>query len=122
MVDKKKELAELEIKIDRLEEKMMNDEIEPYTYKKWFSKYSGQKAYLDSEIQKLSADQKGKWKKAMELLNNLLDIPSIFRQAEILDQHSLIKEVFKHGIIYLDGKCRTPSVNPGFAHNYLRIK
>jgi hypothetical protein len=32
--ERQKELADLEVKIERLEEKMMNDEIEPNTYKK----------------------------------------------------------------------------------------
>lgn len=120
--ERKRELSELTEKIERLEEKMMNDEIEPYTYKKWFNKYAGQKAYLDNEIQKLNADQKDKWKKALALLDHLLDVPSFFEESEILDQHSMLREVFKHGITYSDGKCRTPTINPGFAHNYLKIK
>ena len=120
--EKRVERSELQIKIDRLEEKMMNDEIEPVTYKKWFSKYSSQKAYLDSEIYKLSIDKKSALKKAIELLDYLLDVPGIFRVADILDQHALIREVFKHNIIYSDGKCRTPVVNPAFSHNYLGFK
>jgi hypothetical protein len=43
-------------------------------------------------------------------------------KAEILDQHCLIREVFKHPLTYKDGQCRTPTINPGFAHNYLKIK
>jgi len=120
--DKRAALNELETKIERLEEKMMNDEIEPATYKKWFGRYAGDRAYLVSEIQKLNSDQKEKWKKALELLPVLSDIPGIFEKAEILDQHSLIREVFKHPLIYKDGQCRTPAINPGFAHNYLKIK
>ena len=100
----------------------MNDEIEPATYKKWFGKYSGEKAFLVSEIQKLNSDQKERWKKAMVLLPNMVDVPAIFEKAEILDQHSLIREVFKHPLTYKDGQCRTPTINPGFSHNYLKIK
>ena len=120
--DKRAALNELETKIERLEEKMMNDEIEPATYKKWFGRYAGDRAYLVSEIQKLNSDQKEKWKKVLELLPVLSDIPGIFEKAEILDQHSLIREVFKHPLVYKDGQCRTPTINPGFAHNYLKIK
>src|SRR3546814_558910 len=36
-----------------LEEKMMNDEIETVTYKKWFSKYSEQKAHLQRALNKI---------------------------------------------------------------------
>lgn len=120
--ERQTELADLEGKIERLEEKMMNDEIEPNTYKKWFGKYAGEKAFLTSEIQKLKAHDKSNWEKIMKLLPTLLDIPGIFEKAEINDQHSLIREVFKHPLTYKDGQCRTPTINPAFAHNYLKIK
>ncbi|MDB5063005.1 MAG: site-specific recombinase, invertase Pin [Mucilaginibacter sp.] len=100
---------------------MMNDEIEPNTYKKWFSKYAGEKAFLTSEIQKLKADDKSNWEKITKLLPTLLDVPGIFEKAEINDQHSLIREVFKHPLTYKDGMCRTPTINPAFAHNLLKI-
>ena len=119
--DRQKELADIEAKIEKLEEKMMNDEIEASTYKKWFNKYAGEKAFITSEIKKLKSDNKGKWEKMMELLPTLLDVPGIFEKAEINDQHSLVREVFKHPLVYKDGMCRTPTINPAFAHNLLKI-
>ena len=44
--DRQKELADVETKIEKLEEKMMNDEIKASTYKKWFNKYAGEKDTL----------------------------------------------------------------------------
>lgn len=49
-------------------------------------------------------------------------IPSIFEKADILDQHALIREVFKHDITYSDGACRTLSMNPMFTHNVFEFK
>ncbi|QTE40438.2 recombinase family protein [Mucilaginibacter gossypii] len=108
--DRQKELTDIETKIERLEEKMMNDEIEPSTYKKWFNRYAGEKAFIVSEIKKLKEDNKDKWQKMMDLLPTLLDIPGIFEKADINDQHSLIREVFKHPLMYKDGMCRTPTI------------
>jgi len=78
--DRQKELADVETKIEKLEEKMMNDEIKASTYKKWFNKYAGEKAFITSEIKKLKSDNKGKWEKMMELLATLLDVPGIFEK------------------------------------------
>ncbi|MGE7521043.1 recombinase family protein, partial [Pedobacter suwonensis] len=115
-------LKEIEHKIQRLEEKMMNDEIESSTYKKWFSKYSGEKGYLLSEIKKLNAGDPKRFASILKLLPELISIPAIFEKANIIDQHSLIREVFKHDIIYSEGACRTLSINPMFAHNVLKFK
>jgi hypothetical protein len=45
---KAEELILLEKKIDELEEKMVNNEIENQTYKKWFKKLSVQKFKIES--------------------------------------------------------------------------
>ncbi len=74
----------------------MNDEIESSTYKKWFSKYSGEKGYLLSEIKKLNASDPKRFASILKLLLELISIPAIFERANIIDQHSLVREVFKH--------------------------
>jgi len=42
--------------MDSAEEKLMNDEIESVTYKKWYKKYMFQKSTPESEIQALQKD------------------------------------------------------------------
>lgn len=73
----------------------------------FIGKYAGDKAFLVSEIQKLNSDQKERWKKALALLPVLSDIPGLFEKAEILDQHCLIREVFKHPLTYKMGSANT---------------
>jgi hypothetical protein len=55
------------------------------TYKKWFSKYSGEKSYLVSEIKKLNAGDQLRNNSMLKLLPALVNIPAIFKKAVILD-------------------------------------
>ncbi|RZJ86250.1 MAG: hypothetical protein EOO20_18700 [Chryseobacterium sp.] len=87
-----------------------------------FPKYSGEKEYWLSEIKKLNAGDPRRFASILKLLPELISILTIFERATIIDQHSLIREVFKHNIIYSEGACRTLSINPMFAHNVLKFK
>lgn len=78
--------------------------------------------FLVSEMNKLKEDDKDKRQKMRDLLPTLPDIPGIFEKAGIKDQHSFIREVFKHPLTYKDDMCRTHTKNPAFAHNLLKIK
>lgn len=100
----------------------MNDEIEGQTYKKWYKKFNIQKAKLESEIQELSKEETMGLDKVQRLLPHLTDLPGIFKKANIFQKHSIVREVFKAGFIYVDGVLRTPYLNPVFAHNALILK
>ncbi len=94
---KKEELDEVNKKIDNLEEKLMNDQIDSQTYKKWFKRLRGQKAILEGEIQELNKEQSTSWITAEKLLPSLTNIPEIFEKANIFQKHSFLREVFKAG-------------------------
>jgi hypothetical protein len=47
-------LKEVITKIERLEERLIKDEIETITYKKWFAKLSAEKGALETAINNLS--------------------------------------------------------------------
>jgi len=94
---KKEELDEVNKKIDNLEEKLMNDQIDSQTYKKWFKRLRGQKAILEGEIQELNKEQSTSWITAEKLLPSLTNILEIFEKANIFQKHSILREVFKAG-------------------------
>ena len=58
----------------------------------------------------------------IKLLPGLLDMNILFDNANINQQHSILNEVFKQGLTFRDGAFRTPSVNPTFSHNILKMK
>jgi site-specific DNA recombinase len=100
----------------------MNDEIESNTYKKWFKKYSCEKATLLSQIETLNQNHSNKWITLQQMLPCLTQIPNIYRFANVCQKHSFTREVFKHGLIFKDCTFGTPYINPVFAHNEMILK
>ncbi len=119
---KKEELDEVNKKIDNLEEKLINDQIDSQTYKKWFKRLRGQKAILEGEIQELNKEHSTSWITAEKLLPSLTNIPEIFEKANIFQKHSILREVFKAGLMFNEGSFRTPFINPALSHNLLILK
>lgn len=117
-----KGLASMEKKIEKLEERLMNDEIGGDTYKRWYRKYAEDKAAIETALNRLGQREKEKWQKAKKALPQLASLHQIYQRANLKQKHQLLKGVFKGGLAFYDGKLRTPSVNPVFSHNLLKIK
>jgi septal ring factor EnvC (AmiA/AmiB activator) len=74
--EKNRAYKEASEKLDKLEERLLKDEIEVSTYKKWFRKYSSDRATLQEDIKDLRSDHASKWVRLRELfpyLNDLLE-------------------------------------------------
>ncbi len=56
------------------------------------------------------------------VLPYMLNLPGIFEDASINQQHAILNEVFKHGLTCRDGMFRTPWIHPEFEHNLLKLK
>ncbi|HJP63554.1 MAG TPA: recombinase family protein, partial [Mucilaginibacter sp.] len=119
---KTKQLEVTNQKIEELEERFFNKEIELDTYKRWYSKYSIEKGHLMDELTSLNADNKGVWGRLQNVLPKLTSLAEIYEQASIKFKHQLIRAVFKHPITFSEGAFRTPSISELFMHNYLKIK
>jgi site-specific DNA recombinase len=111
------ELQDVNIKIDKLEEKIVNDEIEPETYRKYYKKYQYDKARLTDELGHLKGLNGDRLDEQLALLPHLASLSAMFEKANINQKHSLLKGVFKHGMTYSEGAFRTPWINPAFTHN-----
>ena len=92
---KLEELHAIDAKIDGLEEKMVNNEIENATYKKWFKKFSVQKSIIEAEIMDLNKQNDGNLSRAAHLIPSLLDLKAIFKKSTIFQKHSILREVFE---------------------------
>ena len=114
---KKDQLKNLLVKIDRLEERLINDEIEIETYRKYFKKFQLEKALLNEEIGFLTKLQDDSFNEKLALLPHLVSMPAIYKQANLNQKHSLLNGVFKHGLMFSEGAYRTPYINPVFTHN-----
>jgi site-specific DNA recombinase len=118
---KQGQLKDITAKIERLEERLINDEIEVDTYKKYYRKFQAEKALLSSEIGLLDNSVSDKINRQLALLPLLINIPAIYDRATLNQKHSLLHGVFKHGLSYSEGAFRTPYITPALRHNLLKM-
>ena len=52
----------------------------------------------------------------------MLNLPQIFKDSSLAQQHAIISEVFKRGLTFKNGAFRTLWINPEFEANLLDIK
>lgn len=123
LINHKKELLSgNQIKLENLEEKFINSEINNETYKKWSNKLNIENARLKDEIYNLSNGISEQIQDYLKLLPNMLNFKTLYEKASISQKNALIKGVFKHGIIFENDTYRTLDINPAFRHNFLNIK
>ena len=115
-------LNEVARKIDSLEEKLINNQVEFVTYKKWFSKLNGERGNLDREIVELKKDKQNIFDRLEEAVPEMCNLNKLYLAAPLEAKQMLLNKVFEVGIMY-DGKSfRTPMIHPALISNYLRIR
>lgn len=117
-----KALTEVNKKINDLEEKLINGVIENSTYKKWFSKHSGERSLLQSDITKLKGDINQRWSKLEKALPYLCDMKNLYHKLGINAKQKLLKRWFKPTLISDGEILRTNLLHPALMANYLSIK
>jgi site-specific DNA recombinase len=119
---KHREFNSIGAKIEGLEEKMVNDQIEASTYKLWFSRLNAERSSVQMEIDRLKKDKNevlGRLNEAIPLLCNLRDL---YISTTLEGQHLLLNKVFELGLLYDGHIFRTQMINPALVDNYLAIK
>ena len=56
------------------------------------------------------------------VLPHTLNLPKVFEDSSLNQQHAIINAVFKEGLTFRDGMFRTPCINTAFDHNVLGLK
>jgi hypothetical protein len=113
--------AAIETKIENIENKLFDGVINDTTFKKGMKKFSAEKAQLKDEYNFLDT-MEGHLHQELLVLPYMLNLPQIFRDSTIGQQHAIIKQVFKQGLTFKGGMFRTPCINPEFEVNLLNIK
>jgi site-specific DNA recombinase len=119
---KEGEFKEVVEKIERLEYKMINDEIEASTYKVWFRKLSAQRAVLENEIASLKKSKKSIFDELDEAIPLLTNLKSLYGEVSLEGKQLLLKTGFELGIIYDGSRLRTAMINPALVDNYFNMK
>lgn len=117
--EKTKELAKIDEKIERLEEKMLNDEIETVTYKKWYAKYAEEKAAAEYELKQIQGGNEDRWNRLKTKLELLTNLRNLYEELPLDKKQILLNGVFDRGLVYEKGAYRTPRLHPALSHNEL---
>lgn len=116
-----KKLKEINEKIYKLEERLINNEIENSTYKTWFQKFKEQKAVLEYD---LNGNQPSKLRNEDDLVERLIpslsNLYEIYEKSNITQKHTLLRGVFKDNLIWGREMFRTAYIDPTFNSNLLK--
>ena len=115
VVQKRRDLRALEVKIDGLEEKYITGGIDDGTYRKWKTRYESERFLLNDEIDQLNMPIADVWARHSEHIYHLTNVKEIYNQADIYSKKSFISMVFDNKLYYKDGSYRTPYIDPLFA-------
>jgi len=80
VTNKLSRLNEINKKIEKLEERLMNDALEASTYKNLFKKFSAERALLLKEIETLKKNKDDRWKRLEKLLSELTDLNALYEK------------------------------------------
>ena len=121
--ERKKQLEIIYSKLDRLEERLINDEIDGSTYKKWNNRLRQERAVIEDSLNQMTSEGvQGRFDKIKQYLPSLSNLGEVFNNANFKGKQLLLNTVFKLGITIKEGKLRTPYVHPALSHNILAIK
>ena len=115
-------MQETEKKIDRLESKLLEGEIESGTYKRWYAKYMEEKGTIEREIHRLKYSGTQRWDSLVDKMNLLNNLDDLYANLSVTQKHRLLNGVFNRGLIYTDDAYRTPWLHPALSHNQLILK
>jgi site-specific DNA recombinase len=119
---KYKEFNGIGAKIEALEEKMINDQIEASTYKTWFERLNAERGALENDIIRLKKDKQTMFDRLDEAIPILSNLRNLFISTSLEGQQLLLNRVFEVGIKYDGTILRTPMLNPALIDNYLGMK
>lgn len=110
-------------KIYKLEERLMNNEIESSTYQTWFKKFKEEKAVLELALNDKNKPKIDTSDDIIErLLPELSNICQIYEKGNIIQKHTLIRGVFKDNLLWGGTMFRTDFIDPVFYDNVLKVK
>ncbi|HVM86858.1 MAG TPA: recombinase family protein [Puia sp.] len=119
---KLKKIEELKSKIERIEIKLINDQIESSTYKKWFAKLSSEKGSLELEVSKMTIRKTNLIDKIKQVVPRLSDLKKLYHSIRLKDKFLLLNKVFEGGLLWDGSVLRTPRLHFALMHNYNKLK
>lgn len=117
----KAQLIAVDTKKDGVDQKLFDGVINDDTYKKWVLKLNGERAKLNEDLEYLER-MNDEIEQDLLVLPYMLNLPKIYADSPLSQQHAITREVFKGGLTFSGGMFRTPAINEGLDCNLLTLK
>ncbi|SOD12399.1 recombinase family protein [Pedobacter xixiisoli] len=118
----KAELITINEKIYKLEERLVNEEIDATTYQTWFKKLQQEKRLTEAS---LNTEEKPRIKSEKDIVEKLLpylkNLFLIYDKSNVIQKHTLIRGMFKDNLVWDRGLFRTNFIDPILQDNILKI-
>ena len=112
----KRELTQIDRKLDKLEECLLNDELAMPVYRKWDQKLQEQKIVLFREIDSLLNRSSFMHQRFHEMFSDLSNLDNIFVGCNFIGGQQLIKKIFETGLTYDGQTFSTSYLHPVFSY------
>lgn len=119
---RKKMIKELDVKMESLEEHLINKTIDVIAFKKWSERYAveyGNILGLINATEKYVEEQIDVTEKFMSKIHSIKDV--ICENIGPLARLVILKFVFRYGIFYQDGGLVTHKICPALSHNTIEL-
>lgn len=122
LMQKRTQYSKLQEKIESLETKWINNQIQFETYDRWFSSFNQESINLSDEIERLQRDGSRASDLLKTNLHQLSKLDVIYERTGITEKQEIVRRVFDSSLYYQNRTYRTAYVMPVFAHNLLILK
>lgn len=111
-------------KLDNLEEKFINNDIEPSVYTKWHNRFLSERAMLEAELLAMRSPVEDLVKQYNAGLSLMQDLYGLYHQPTLTvpDKQSIVNGVFNRGLSYKENAYRTPYIMDVFAPRAAPLK
>lgn len=121
-IEKKRELDEVQNRLNIVEEKWFKDEINKDTYDRWYSTYSEHILSLTAALERLSVKPDRVFELLDKNLDLLTDIKSVYETATTVQKREFVNMVFDSNLYYEKGIYRTPTMLDLFSQNASKME
>lgn len=116
-----REYSELKTKLDKLEKKYIEEDLDKETYKKWHSIYTeelNKKGVLLSDLKRTESEST----MILNTIDYFTDLNYLYKKAAVEEKQQFLKGVFPAGLITLEKGYRTAFITSMFAPNATKLE
>lgn len=116
ITDNKRAIIEIDRKVEKLEECLLNEQIEPSSYKKWYLKLKDQKSVLQQELNTSLNEYLLIQHNLEKEMPRLINAKDVIENCNFSSKQKFLRIIFEAGLVY-DGKVfRAPYIHPAFVY------